>query len=258
MISPNVNELYAYLNEKIPSSLSCDWDNDGLMVAVNCDRKINKILLALDVTENIVSQAKDMGCDTIISHHPLIFKPLSSLNISDTTARIALACANNDIAVMSFHTRLDAIKGGVNDVFAELIGVRDTSEFGPDGEEIGRIGDLEYETNSKELALRIKKILGADSIRLTDANKPVKKVALLGGSGKDYVIPAKLAGADAFITGEINYNTGVIARDYGISIIEAGHYFTEAPVLNFIKDLIQREFPSIQIEFAVSNPTITL
>lgn len=258
MKSPNVNELYCYLNEKIPSSLSCDWDNDGLMVAANCDRKVNKILLALDVSEKIVSKAKELGCDTIISHHPLIFRPLSSLNTSDPTARIAIDCAVNNIAVMSFHTRLDALVGGVNDVLAELIGLRDTSEFGPTGEEIGRIGDLEHDTTSMQLALQLKKILGADSIRLTDANKPVKKVALLGGSGKDYVIPAKLAGADVFVTGEINYNTAVTAQDCGISVIEAGHYFTEAPVMGFIKELIQCKFPSVRIEFEVSNPMIAL
>lgn len=258
MTSPNVNELYLYLNEKIPSALSCDWDNDGLMVAANCDRKVNKILLALDVTDSVVREAKERGCDTIISHHPLIFKPLSSLNTSDPVAKTAIACVVDDIAVMSFHTRLDALVGGVNDVLAELIGVMDTSEFGPHGEEIGRIGVLEHETTPKQLALQIKKILGADSVRLTDASRPVKKVALLGGGGKDYVIPAKLAGADAFVTGEINYNTAVTARDCGISVIEAGHYFTEAPVMAFIKELVKREFPSVLFEFAVSNPTVAL
>ncbi len=255
---PNVNELYRYLNEKIPMSLSCDWDNDGLMVAADGNRKVNKILLTLDVTKDVVKVAKELSCDVIISHHPLIFKPLASVNDSDSTSEIVICSLLNGISVMSFHTRLDALKDGVNDVLAERIGVKDASEFGPEDEEIGRIGVLDGEMTPTDFALKVKDVLGADSVKLTDANKPVKTVALLGGRGKDYVLPAKLAGADVFVTGEITYNTAVTAKDSGISVIEAGHYFTEVPVLDFLEKLIEQAFPTVTVERAVSNPTVTL
>lgn len=257
-MNPNVNELYAYLASNIPSTLSCDWDNDGLMVASDGKRTVNKILLALDVSKKVIAEAKERGCDAVISHHPLIFKPMKSVNEADPTAEIVISAVRDGIAVMSFHTRLDALRGGVNDVLSELIGVKETSDFGPAGEEIGRIGTLDAETSARELALHVKNVLGADAVRLTDSGRPVRKVAVLGGGGKDYVIPAARAGADVLVTGEIGYNTAVIAADLGISVIEAGHYFTEAPVLTMLESLIARKFSNIAFEHAVSNPTVTI
>ncbi len=257
-MNPNVNELYTYLTESIPTSLSCDWDNDGLMVASDGKRTVNKILLALDVSGNVIAEAKARGCDAVISHHPLIFKSIKSVNDSDTTSEIVISAVKDDIAVMSFHTRLDALDGGVNDVLATMIGVKNTANFGPFGEEIGRLGSLDREMTAKDLALHVKNVLGADAVRLTDSGNNVNKVAVLGGGGKDYVIPAARAGADILVTGEIGYNTAVIAADLGISVIEAGHYFTEAPVLAMLESLIARKFPKIVFEYTVSNPTVTL
>lgn len=257
-MNPNVKELYAYLSESIPTSLSCDWDNDGLMVASDGNRTVNKILLALDVSKAVIAEAKRRGCDAVISHHPLIFKPMKSVNEADPTAEIVISAVRDGIAVMSFHTRLDALRGGINDVLSEAIGVKETTDFGPVCEEIGRLGTLEDETAAKKLALHVKNVLGADAVRLTDAGKPVRKVAVLGGGGKDYVVPAARAGADVLITGEIGYNTAVIAADLGISVIEAGHYFTEAPVLAMLESLISRKFSDVAFERAVSNPTVTL
>lgn len=257
-MNPNVKELYAYLSESIPTSLSCEWDNDGLMVASDGSRTVNKILLALDVSKNVIAEAKSLGCDTVISHHPLIFKPMKSVNEADTTSEIVISAVRDGIAVMSFHTRLDALRGGVNDVLSELIGVKDATEFGPSGEQIGRLGTLDSEMTAKALALHVKNVIGADAVRLTDSGKPVTKVAVLGGGGKDYVVPAAYAGADVLITGEIGYNTAVIAADLGISVIEAGHYFTEAPVLAMLESLIARKFPDVAFEHAASNPTVTL
>lgn len=257
-MNPNVNELYAYLSANIPSSLSCDWDNDGLMTAVKGGSTVNKVLLSLDVSKKVIEKAKELGCDAVISHHPLIFKPMRSVTEADPTAEIVIFSIVEGVAVMSFHTRLDALDGGVNDVLANVIDVKNTKNFGPAGEEIGRIGTLDTETSAKDLALRVKNALGADAVRLTDSGRNVRTVAVLGGGGKDYVIPAYLAGADVLVTGEIGYNTAVIAADLGISVIEAGHYFTEALVLPMLESLILREFPGITVEYENSNPSVTL
>ncbi len=259
-MNPTVNELYSFLNEQIPQSLSCDWDNDGLMVAANGEKQVGKILLALDVSQKTLETAKNLGCDAVISHHPLIFKPLRSVTESDTTSDIVISAIKSEIAVMSFHTRLDALSGGVNDTLASGLGIVDIEDFGPAGEEIGRIGTLETETNVKEFALSVKEYLAADAVRVTpsDMTKPVRRVAVLGGSGKDYVISAVRAGADVLVTGEIGYNTAVMAEDLGLAVIEAGHFFTENPVLGALEAMISSKYPEIVIEYTNSNPTVTL
>ncbi len=260
MKNPNVNELYSYLDSEISSSLSCDWDNDGLMVASCGEKTVDRVLLTLDVSKKALKTAKELGCDAVISHHPLIFKPLKSVTEKDSTADIVITAVKEEIAVMSFHTRLDAADGGVNDALSEVIGVRDTECFGPSGEEIGRIGMLKEELDLKKFALFVKSALGADSVRVTaaDPTKKVRKIAVLGGSGKDYVIPAACMGADVLVTGEIGYNTAVTAEDLGIAVIEAGHFFTENPVLSVLRSMISVKYPDILFEYVNSNPTLTL
>ena len=114
----NVKELYGFLNEKIPPSLSCDWDNDGLMCCADETKEIRRVLIALDMTAEVIKKAIAEGYDLILSHHPLIFSPLRAVTPMDHIARRFIDLIRADIAAMSFHTRLDAVEGGVNDILA--------------------------------------------------------------------------------------------------------------------------------------------
>ena len=118
---PTIDELYRFLNEKFPENLRCDWDNDGLMVAAEPDREVYRVLCSLDVTDECVDYAIENKFDVIVSHHPMIFKPLKGVNYLDPVARKTIKLLKNNISVMSFHTRLDAAAGGVNDLFAKLL-----------------------------------------------------------------------------------------------------------------------------------------
>ena len=256
-MSITVKELYGYLNSEIPSSLSCEWDNDGLMVCENENREVKKILLSLDITESAIVYAANNGFDVIISHHPLIFKPIRSLNTTDLTSKRAISALISGISVMSFHTRLDALTGGVNDVLCDLLNIMDTNAFGPAGEEIGRVGTVEPAPLC-DFAKLIKEKLGSDIVVVTDAGKNVSRVAVIGGDGKDYVKAAQLAGADTFVTGRCGYNVDVDAKDLGLNIIEAGHYYTEAPVLHKLAELIESRFAGLNIEYYNSNPTFAV
>ena len=111
----NVRELYRALDYRIPRSLSCDWDNDGLMCCPNSNREVGRVLIALDVTSDTVEHAIKGGYDVIISHHPFVFKGLKSLVDDGGVSEKAISLIQNGISVMSFHTRLDAVEGGVND-----------------------------------------------------------------------------------------------------------------------------------------------
>ncbi len=252
-MSVTVKELYSYLDEYIPGALSAEWDNDGLMVTDDENRAVKSILLTLDVTDGAIEHAKKNGYDVIISHHPLIFKPIKSLSTSDITSKRAIKALLSGVSVMSFHTRLDALSGGVNDVLAELLGIIDAVAFGPEGEEYGRVGYVS-ETGAADFAKTVKSALGVASVILTDAGRKVSKVAVLGGDGKDYVASALKYGADTYVTGRCGYNVDVDARDLGINIIEAGHYYTEAPVLKRLSEIIEKRFAGISFGYYNSSP----
>jgi len=246
-----VKKLYDKLTERIPEELRCDWDNDGIMCCSDFSAEVNSILIALDVTEEIVDYAISRNFDLIISHHPLIFKPVDRLTEENHTSRKIVKLISNNVSVFSFHTRADKVKGGVNDLLCEAIGLVDVIPFGEDG--LGRIGNLPEECELDEFCNNVKIDLGADGVRYADAYNTVKRVALVGGDGKDYVKAAIAAGADTYLSGRLSYNVMEEAADMGINLVEAGHYFTEFPVTSFFSSLISSLDGNAYIEIADSN-----
>lgn len=246
-----VKKMYEKLTERIPEYLSCEWDNDGIMCASDFSAEVNNILITLDVTEEIVDYAIGRNFDLIISHHPLIFKPIGKVTEENHISRKIIKLISNNVAVFSFHTRADKVTGGVNDLLADAIGLTDVIPFGEDC--LGRIGTLPEEYELEEFAENIKMALGADSVRFADAYNPVKRVALVGGDGKDYVKDAINAGADTYLSGRLSYNVMEEASDMGINLIEAGHYFTEFPVTSFFLSLVSSIDGNAYIEIADSN-----
>lgn len=225
-----VIELYKALDAAIPRTLSCDWDNDGLMCCPLPERQVEKVLIALDITEEVVDDAIAGSFDVILSHHPIIFKGLKAVEPANAVARKTIKLIQNGIAAMSFHTRLDAVAGGVNDVLAARLGLKDVEPFGVDAVPIGRIGSLESPMTLEAFAEQVKQALHVPTLSVADAHRPVHRVAVLGGSGSDDVGAAMAAGADTYVSGNLKYNQMVDAPDEGINLIEAGHFYTEQPI----------------------------
>ena len=241
-----VRELYEKIAERVPETLSEEWDNDGLMCCADDFREVKRALVTLDVTEEIVDYAIDNGFDLILSHHPLIFRPLGCINPDNHIARKVIKLISAGVSVISLHTRADKVRGGVNDCLAKLLGLADVEPFGDDC--LGRIGHLECETSLEEFASRIKSALGIEKMLVSDAYNPVYTVALVGGDGKSYVNEAIDVGADTYLSGRIGYNVMEEAAEMGINLIEAGHYATEFPVTKFFTHLINKIDPKIQVE----------
>jgi len=247
-----VKTLYSKLEERIPRELSMEWDNDGLMCAPDPESEVRRVLVSLDVTDEIVDYAINEGFDVILSHHPLIFKPLSALNYNNHVSKKVIKLIIAGVSVFSFHTRLDRLSGGVNDILADIIGLTDVQPFG-DG--LGRIGVLPEESDLDDFANSIKLQLQADAIRVSDAYNSVRRVAVVGGSGGDYIKDAIACGADTFVSGSIGYHDMEDSSELGINLIEAGHYFTEFPVTEYLQELISEISEDIYIEIADSNMT---
>ncbi len=247
-----VNELYRALQASIPEQLRCDWDNDGRMCVPEGDRPVRRVLLTLDVHLDALRYAAEHGFDTVISHHPMIFSPVRAVVEENVTASRILFALEHDISVLSFHTRLDAVEGGVNDVLAARLGLRDVAVLPSDEGGLGRIGTLAQPMLLSDFAAFAKDALGAP-IALASGEREVSRVALVGGDGKDFIRDAKASGADTFVSGRLSYNTMIDAKDMGINLVELGHFYTEDPVLGMLGDLVQTACPTVHTETYCSN-----
>lgn len=248
-----VRELYAFLNEKIPPFLSCEWDNDGLMCCPDPEREVRRVLVALDITAKVAQGAILGGYDVVVSHHPLVFRPLRAVNPTNPVAKkvIDLLCAG--VAAMSFHTRLDAVTGGVNDALAQKLGLSDVEPFGENGEAMGRIGTLPTPMSASDFARLLKQATGTGQVLLSDAGRRVFRVALLGGSGSDGVRAAIAAGADTYVSGELGHHQLTDAPELGINLLAGGHFHTENPVCERLREWILAADPTIDVTVADSN-----
>lgn len=255
-----VIELYNKLSEIISPSLSCSWDRDGLESCPEPEREVKKVIIALDTTNEVIDRAIATGADVIVSHHPLFFGGLGNINALTFDGARAVKLAKNGIATMSFHTRLDALGGGVNDILAQRIGLADVRSVGEEG--IVRLGELKEEMTPSDFALFVKKVLsegkgeGEAHVTLCPAGRNVKKVALIGGSGGDDIAVAAASGADTFLTGELKYHHLLSATDFRMNLVCAGHFFTEYPVCAFLEAKVREICPDAQTELVFSNRII--
>ncbi len=214
-------ELCEKLDTLIPKTLSEEWDNDGNMLIVDKNAEVLKILVTLDVTPDVFEKAKEINASLVISHHPFIFKPLSNLDTSSKT-HLIFDFIKAGISVISYHTRFDSVKGGMNDALANALGLLNVREF----ETMGRIGEIESELSPEEFATYVSEKL-SENVILYKGKTPVSTVALLGGGGKDFVRPARLEGAHAMVTGDVSHSVVMEECENGITIIDAGHFGTE-------------------------------
>ena len=256
-----VRELYKILNDRIPRALSCEWDNDGLMCCPDGAREVRRVLVALDATGAVCDRAVEGGYDLILTHHPFIFKGLRAFEDENGVAAKAIKLIKAGISVMSFHTRLDCVAGGVNDALANSLGLENIESFEGDGLPMGRVGELERAMRLEDFAALVKNALGAPVVSFSDAGREVKRVAVLGGSGKDFVGPASFVGADTFVSGELGHHTLTDEPDVvrgALSLVEAGHFYTEQPVCSALRAMIAEADSTIVCDIMNSNPIKTV
>ncbi len=237
-----VRELYTALSRRFPAALSAEWDSDGLMLSPDPDAPVRHVLCTLDATEEALAYAKAIGADVVLSHHPMIFRPLPSVTPDTPTGKRVVTALSAGLSVMSFHTRADAAEGGVNDLLAAALGLSDAAPFG-DG--LGRIATLTSSTSLDDFCAAVRSSLGAPVLLVGDAGRPVFRVALVGGSGKDEIPTAIAAGADTLLSGRLSYETVNEASESRINLIEAGHFYTEAPFPRHLSEWLPKEFPDI-------------
>lgn len=258
----NLKELYDFLEAKLPPLDIEGIDSDGIHVMTDPDREVKKVLVALDPYEKAITAAIDGRYDLLLTHHPLFWgEPAPNTPPERWYNKLVDAA----VASFSFHIRLDKAVGGVNDILANLLELVNVVLLDdPEIPAIGRIGDLKNEMTEAEFAQLVKSKLNADSVTYTllpDGRK-IKKVAVLGGSASDSIASAAWAGADAIVGGEYKHHTYgyscVEANGRGIALIEAGHYHTEAPVCERLRELVLEVLPEAQVDILPCNNTFVL
>lgn len=243
---PTIREIDAFISETAPKNLSEPWDNDGVMLCENQDENVQKIVTCLEINDKVIKEALAFGAQLIITHHPFIFHPLK--NVCENTYKSLYTLMKNGISVLSYHTRLDAACGGVNDTLCEKIGLIDVKEFITENVAMGRVGKLTKSMDCEQFADHLKKALGVGAMRcaVPDKNKKISSVAVVGGGGKDFIYQASKI-ADAYVSADFSHNTFIDAKELGLCIFDAGHYYTENPIAQKICTMLEKKFEAISI-----------
>ncbi len=225
-----LKEWIALLEQIAPPELKEDWDNVGLMVGDEAEA-IHGVLLALDLTEEVIEEAISLECNLIVTHHPLIFQPLCALDRKKHEKLFRLI--EHHINVYSMHTNLDCALEGVNDRLAECFDLSDTKVLCSDEETgLGRIGRLRGSMNFETFLTMVKSVLNVKYVKYVgDLHREIRTVAVLGGAGGDYLSYALQEGADVMVTSEVKHHVALQAKETGIALIDAGHFETEHIVL---------------------------
>lgn len=258
-----IEDIIKFLEEKFPPHLAYDWDNIGLQIG-DVKLEVRTIMVTLEATTHVIDEAIRKGVDLMITHHPFIFSPLKSVDLTTPQGKNIQKLIKNDIAVYGMHTNYDVAFGGMNDVLAEKIGLQNVKPFSMIDEVhgLGRIGELEQPLNIDNLSamIRFEKLqdeVGAIKTVETVGASCLKKIAVIGGSGGKYIHEAKEAGADAFITGDVTYHTAVEAVEIGLNMLDIGHY-AEVVMEEKVATLLSDQFDGLQVlrPTVSSNPII--
>ena len=236
-----IDKIEEYCRAIAPYKTAEEWDNVGLLVG-GADARVSRALLALDITPAVVSEAREIGAQLIISHHPVIFDPLRAL-IPGTAPYLL---AKYDIAALCLHTNLDRAEHGVNTALADALGLRNTVFYPADFLLVGEVGQP---MTADAFAAFIKERLKAPSVRYT--NGTVTRVAVSSGGGGEGVTLSGAYGFDAFVTGELKHHQYLYAAGHGVVAFDAGHFSTENVVIEPLRRMLAEQFADV--EFRVSE-----
>ena len=259
----NTNEMFEYLNTLAPFSYQMDFDNSGFVVG-DGNKEVRHVLVALDITEDVITEAEALGADLIVSHHPLIFHKLFAVRAEDPTGHKVMRLIRAGISAICLHTNLDIAEGGVNDALMEALDADVTDILEPagtdaDGQPLGcgRIGVLNQEMTLEQFLAFVTERLQVSGVRYVAGKHSVHRIAVCGGSGGSMLELANAAGCDTFVTADVKYDRFLTAKELGINLIDADHFCTENVVVPKLAQAISKRFPQLTVTIANLNQTVS-
>lgn len=234
-----VKDVFNYIDTFASFDMQCEWDNSGLLIG-NEENTVKKAMVCLDLTPDALEKAKINGCELVITHHPVIFSPIKSISFNTVVSELC----KNEISVICAHTNFDKANGGVNDILCDVLNLKNVTAFGNDG--LARTGESEEPMSDAEFSRFVKNKLGCGAVKYTPTQRPIKKVAVCGGAGADYLYDCVNINADALVTADTKHHELLFAAQNGICLVDAGHYSTENPAIFVLAEKLTKEFNDIE------------
>lgn len=251
-----IREVVDALERFAPLPLQEGWDNAGLQVGLT-EAEVSGALLCLDVTEEVVDEAIRLGCNLIVSHHPLIFRALKQVSDATDVQRMVIKAVQNNVVIVSMHTNMDNARGGVNFKIAEKLGLSAVRFIGDEGlvaeKGSGVIGEFAEPVTASGFIKLLKERFNVECVQCNQLlERGIKRVAVCGGSGAFMLDEAVKDGADAFVTGEMHYHE-YFAREQQIQIAVIGHYQSEQFTNEIFNSIIKDECPQVRTFLTQTN-----
>ena len=245
MCACTAKELERIVGEIAPYELAEEWDNVGLLVGRQ-EREITRVLVALDATREVLDEARALGAQAIVTHHPMMFHARKRLTDADREGRLLLELAREDIALVAAHTNLDAAPGGVNDTLMRKLGCENVA-----GEGCVRAGELPREMAFAQLQELAQRAFGGSVRAYGPADARIRRVGCCSGAGGSELGEAQALSIDCFVTGEIAHHMALDAVDAGLCVLEAGHFETENPVCEVLQTALQTKLDALKYTVTV-------
>lgn len=241
-----VSEMAGLMEKIAPAFLAESWDNCGLQVG-SFQWPVRKVWVALDPLFSVIDAAAGQDVDLVITHHPLIFKPLRTIDLDRPEGKIIATALNSRTAIFSAHTNLDSARDGINDLLARKIGLdrlvplvpADPSVLETSATGMGRVGRLKTPLTVAALAQNIKRELGLERVKIAGrADRMVEKAAVCSGSGGSLLGNFLNSEAGVFVTGDIRYHDARTVEDAGRALIDIGHFASEHIMIDMLCHLL--------------------
>lgn len=258
-----IKHLLQWIDSWAPFRFAESWDNCGLQIG-NPEAPVTRIMVAMDPGSSVLDEARDLGCECLITHHPLFFKPVNAVLTNTWPGTIIVKALASGINIIAAHTNLDAARDGTNAQLQRLLGldsvepleaalITDERYAG-----IGSIGCLPHTVSLQSLVTQLRNSLENAPVRVVgDAGMPINRIAVCAGSGGSLIGKVLAAGADAFVTGDMKYHDGKLAEENGLAIIDIGHFASERlilePLSSFLKAKSATERSDIQVYISTSE-----
>lgn len=245
-------DLMEYLNQMFPFETSEDWDNSGKQIAYD-QKTINRIVVGVDLTDKLLNKAIEVHADLIITHHPFIFSPLKSVDISSYKGDMIKKMIVNDISSIALHTNYDLSFHGMGQVIGSKMGLVNLAclATGENSQEsgFGSVGDLVDEVELSEFIDNFKRKFQLDYVTLYNESvrKKIKKVAFCGGAGGEFISDAINIRSDIYITGDITHHDAQSAYEGGVVLMDPTHYGLEKVFVDHISELIRDRFSGVEL-----------
>lgn len=240
-----ISEIKNFMESWAKDDYQLSWDNSGSQIEFK--GYTESVMLALDISDKVIDKAIKMNSKLIITHHPMFFSGEKRIIEGTYRGDNIIKLIKNNISVFSYHTSMDIASDGVNDTLFEKLNLVNKKNFTLEEEkEMGLVGEFEKTYSLEGLLKFLEEKLDVKKIKVYGRDKrEIKKVAILGGSGADFISAAKNLGLDAYITGDIKYHDGQRAYEEGIILIDVGHFYSEKIILQKIEKRLKENFSNL-------------